>query len=86
MKWFTIELAPDLRSEFFAMLMGLPEFARILLAHVPKSVIDDEAYALLRETEQGRPPSVWGENERTDGSFSFELTVSADRPSGIPPE
>lgn len=60
MKWFAIELRSGSTVRVSAMLMGLPEFARILLAHVPKSAIDDETHALLRETEQGRPPTVWG--------------------------
>src|SRR5262245_20314242 len=60
MKWFAIDLRSGSTVRVSVMLMGLPEFARILLAHISKSAIDDEAYALLRETEQGRPPSVWG--------------------------
>lgn len=60
MKWFAIDLRSGSTIRVSAMLMGLPDFARILLAHVPRSVIDDDTYALLLETEQGRPPSVWG--------------------------
>jgi hypothetical protein len=60
MKWFAIELRSGSTVRVSAMLMGLPEFARILLAHVPKSAIDNETYTLLCETEQGKPPSVWG--------------------------
>jgi hypothetical protein len=60
MKWFAIDLHSGSTVRVSAMLTGLPEFARLLLAHVPRNVIDDEAYALLRETEQGKPPSVWG--------------------------
>jgi hypothetical protein len=60
MKWFAIDLRDGSSVRVSAMLMGLPEFARLLLAHVPRSAIDDEAYVLLRETEQGSPPSVWG--------------------------
>lgn len=60
MKWFAIDLHSGPTVRISAMLMGLPEFARALLVHVPRSAIDDEAYMLLRETEEGRPPSVWG--------------------------
>jgi hypothetical protein len=60
MKWFAIDLRDGSTVRVSVMLMGLPEFARLLLVHVPRSAIDDEAYVLLRETEQGSPPSVWG--------------------------
>jgi hypothetical protein len=60
MKWFAIDLRDGSTVRISVMLMGLPEFARLLLAQVPRSVIDDEAYVILRETEQGSPPSVWG--------------------------
>ncbi len=60
MKWFAIDLRSGSTVRISAMLMGLPEFAHMLLLHVPRSAIDDEAYVLLRDTEEGRPPSVWG--------------------------
>jgi hypothetical protein len=47
MKWFAIELRSGSTVRVSAMLMGLPEFAGILRAHVPKSAIDDETYTLL---------------------------------------
>jgi hypothetical protein len=59
MKWFAIDLRSGSTVRLSAMLMGLSELARLLLAHVPRSAVDDEAYRLLCETEQGRPPSVW---------------------------
>lgn len=55
---FVISLDSGARVWVSAMLMGLPEFAQLLLAHVPKHVIDDEAHALLLdEVEQGRDPN-----------------------------
>lgn len=60
MKWFAIDLGSGSTVRISAMLAGLPEFARVLLVQVPRSAIDDEAYVLLRDTEEGRPPSVWG--------------------------
>jgi hypothetical protein len=59
-KWFSIDLRDGSTVRVSTMLGELPEFGRLLLAHVPRCAIDDEAYVLLRETEQGSPPSVWG--------------------------
>lgn len=59
MKWFAIDLRSGVTVRISAMLTGLPAFARTLLAQVPRGAIDDDAHALLRETERGRPPSVW---------------------------
>lgn len=41
------------------MLMGLPEFARLLLAHAPREALEPETLRVLQETAEGRPPSVW---------------------------
>ena len=60
MKWFVLEPRAGAPVRISAMLMGLPEFARLLLLHVPAQLIDDEARALLEATREGRPPSVWG--------------------------
>jgi hypothetical protein len=42
------------------MLVGLPEFARLLLAHVPSRAIEAQALPVLEATAAGDPPSVWG--------------------------
>ena len=60
MKWFAITLHSGPTVRFSTMLMGLPELARLLLAHTPKSAIDEGTYEILLETARGRPPSVWG--------------------------
>lgn len=60
MKWFVLELHSGTTVRVSAMLIGLPELARLLLRYVPKEAIDPEAHALLLETAQGRPPNVWG--------------------------
>jgi len=60
MKWFVLEAASGAKVRVSAMLVGLPEFARFVLLHVSKEAIDPDTQAVLLETEQGRPPSVWG--------------------------
>ena len=59
MKWFLLETASGSKVRVSAMLTGLPEFARLVLRHVPKEAIEPGTRAILAETEQGRPPSVW---------------------------
>jgi hypothetical protein len=60
MKWFVLELRSGTTVRISAMLMGLPEFARLVLLHVPTQCIEDETRTLLEQTRDGRPPSVWG--------------------------
>lgn len=60
MKWFVLDSASGARVRISALLMGLPEFARLALLHVPPTAIDTNTQIVLLETEQGRPPSVWG--------------------------
>lgn len=60
MKWFLLETASGTTVRVSAMLMGLPEFARLVLRHVAKEAIEPSTQAILMETLQGRPPSVWG--------------------------
>lgn len=59
LKWFVLDLHCGTRVRISAMLLGLPEFAAAVLAHVPRSVIDDATYGLLQETGAGNPPSIW---------------------------
>jgi len=42
------------------MLVGLPEFARAVLANVPANVIEPETRPILEATANGNPPSIWG--------------------------
>jgi hypothetical protein len=41
------------------MLIGLPEFAHLLLRHAPAESIDEETEEILRATAAGNPPAVW---------------------------
>ena len=59
MKWFTLDRSSGQRVRVSAMLTGLPEFARQLLAHAPAGAIDQPTRAVLEETAAGRPPSIW---------------------------
>jgi hypothetical protein len=47
------------------MLMGLPAFAALLLAHAPGEAIEKDALPILQSTAEGNPPSVWGIQEVT---------------------
>lgn len=58
-KWFVLELHSGVKVRISAMLLGLPEFAAAVLAHVPRHAIDDASHGLLRETAEGNPPSIW---------------------------
>lgn len=58
MRWFVLQSASGTKVRMSAMLVGLPEFARLALRHVPKAAIDEATLEVLRETEQGRLPSV----------------------------
>jgi hypothetical protein len=59
MKWFRLETKSGDVARISAMLMGLPEFAGLLLAHTPKDAIDDDALPVLQATAAGNAPSVW---------------------------
>jgi hypothetical protein len=39
--------------------MGLPELARLLLAHAPTDAIESNTKQVLQATAEGQPPSVW---------------------------
>ena len=59
MKWFRLETQSGDVARISAMLIGLPEFARLLLAHAPPHAIDGETLVILQATADGNPPSVW---------------------------
>jgi hypothetical protein len=59
MKWFRLETQSGEVARISAMLMGLPEFARLLLANTPKDAIDSDALPVLQATAGGDAPSVW---------------------------
>ena len=60
MKWFAITLADGRTVRVSAMMMGLPEFARLLLNGVNGAALDADTRALLDATTAGHPPSIWG--------------------------
>lgn len=59
MKWFRLETESGQVARVSAMLMGLPEFARLLLAGAPRSVVDADSIAILEATARGKPPPIW---------------------------
>jgi hypothetical protein len=59
MKWFRLEDQSGDVARVSAMLIGLPEFAKVLLAHTPPGVIDAETLPILVATAAGNPPPVW---------------------------
>jgi hypothetical protein len=59
MKWFRLETRSGTVARVSVMLMGLPEFARLLLQSTPEGSIDSPTLAVLRATAAGNPPSVW---------------------------
>ncbi|HEY7041339.1 MAG TPA: hypothetical protein VID28_20900 [Methylomirabilota bacterium] len=60
MKWFRLTTRSGRVARVSAMLVGLPEFARLLLAHAPPGAIERETRPVLEATAAGDPPSVWG--------------------------
>jgi hypothetical protein len=59
MKWFVFTLRDGTRLRASAILIGLPALAEATLRHVPTERIAPDAMGVLRETADGRPPSVW---------------------------
>jgi hypothetical protein len=59
MKWFRLEDSHGNVARLSFMLMGLPEFARLLLRHAPDDLLEPELKKVLRSTAEGNPPSVW---------------------------
>jgi PH (Pleckstrin Homology) domain-containing protein len=60
MKWFRLETRAGRIARVSVMLVGLPEFARLLLAKVPPGAIEPQTVPVLEATAAGEPPSVWG--------------------------
>jgi len=59
MKWFRLETRSGDVARVSAMMMGLPEFARILLAHSPQRGVEPHTLQMLQSTADGHPLSVW---------------------------
>jgi hypothetical protein len=60
MKWFRLESESGKVVRLSVMLMGLPTFAQLLLAHAPPQSIEKNTLPVLQTTAEGNPPSVWG--------------------------
>lgn len=58
MKWFRITANTGEVARVSAMHKGLPYFAGIVLAHVPRSAIDDDTLAVLEGAAAGDLPSI----------------------------
>jgi hypothetical protein len=63
MKWFRLESQSGKVVRVSVMLMGLPMFAQLLLAHAPRESIEKNALPVLQTTAEGNPFSVWGAPE-----------------------
>jgi hypothetical protein len=59
MKWFRLESRSGDVARISVMLMGLPEFARVLLENVPEFRIEKNTLPVLQRTAEGNPPSLW---------------------------
>jgi hypothetical protein len=59
MKWFRLETRSGDVARISIMLMGLSEFARLLLENAPDDVIESGTLHILQATAQGHPPSLW---------------------------
>ena len=60
MKWFRLETRSGDVARISAMLIGLPEFARLILANAPTEAIEPGTLPILQATADGSPPPVWG--------------------------
>ena len=59
MKWFRLETQSGDVARISVMLIGPPEFARLLLSHAPPDAIEAETRLILQARADGNPPSVW---------------------------
>lgn len=58
MKWFRLETREGKVARISAMLVGLPEFARVLLRRAPPGTIDEPTLQILRSTAAGHLPPL----------------------------
>jgi hypothetical protein len=59
MKWFRLETSSGKVARISAMLVGLPEFAQLVLRHAPPKSIEPGALPILQATADGNPPPIW---------------------------
>ncbi len=62
LQWFRLETQDGSVARISAMLMGLPEFARLVLEHTPANAIDAKTLPVLQATAKGTLPSLWTES------------------------
>ena len=60
MGWFKLELDSGYVARISTMSRGLPEFARLVLIHVPHDKCSDDAYRLLKGAREGKLPNLTG--------------------------
>jgi len=58
-KCFRLESHSGDSLSISVMLMGLPVFARLVLARAPREAIEAATLPILQATAEGNPPSVW---------------------------
>lgn len=58
MKWYVLKTHTGQVARLSAWLMGLPELARLILAHAPKESISRSTLPILEATAAGEPPSA----------------------------
>jgi len=58
-KWFRLETRSGDVARISALLMGLPEFAKLLLENAPAEAVESGTLRILQATAHGHPPSVW---------------------------
>ena len=58
MRWFVIKLHSGKTVRVSSLVMGLPEFARLVLLHVPKQAMNEETRAFFEEIEERGLPLV----------------------------
>src|SRR5262245_23080208 len=59
LKWFRLETQSGGVARISVMLMGLPEFARLLIAHSPRQAIEPTIPSEPQATADVHPPSDW---------------------------
>lgn len=60
MQWFRVETDKGDVARVSAMLMGLPEFAKLALANVPRKAVELRTLPVLQATADNRLPGVAG--------------------------
>lgn len=59
MGWYRIVLRSGDKVRISFMLMGLPEFARMLLSHVPRARVSPAAHTMLQDAAQNKLRPLW---------------------------